>query len=276
MQRLTGLIAPLLVSGFAVVGTAFDSAQASANRGLSGVEVRRDPQQEPSALGLVAPLDLRSEIPAEWLMAQGNAGSEAERIFNEGYALFQQGTAASLQAAIEKFEAAIPLQQAIHDTFGEARTRHFAGFAYGRLGFNAEALDHYEQALELWQQLAQNATGEDLETAQTWQASTLNNIGGVYDDLGEKSRALEYYNQALPLRRAVGDRGGEARTLGNIGGVYDSLGEKSRALEYLNQALPLPSCSNTPSVMNRATSLSSAKPTSKPTPCPPKPKSKPP
>jgi hypothetical protein len=31
----------------------------------------------------------------------------------------------------------------------------------------------------------------------------------VYADLGDKQQALTYYNQALPLRRVVGDRGGD-------------------------------------------------------------------
>ena len=52
------------------------------------------------------------------------------------------------------------------------------------------------------------------------EAVTLNNIGGVYSSLGEKQKALQFYNQALPLRRAVGDRGGEANTLNNIGLIY--------------------------------------------------------
>ena len=46
-------------------------------------------------------------------------------------------------------------------------------------------------------------------------------------------KALEKYNEALPLKRAVGDRKGEAKTLYNIGSVYDSLGEKQKALEKL-------------------------------------------
>ena len=69
--------------------------------------------------------------------------------------------------------------------------------------------------------------------------SLLNSVGYLYSALGEKEQALDYYNQALPLRRAVGDRAGEAGTLNNIGGVYDALGEKEQALDYYNQALPL-------------------------------------
>jgi tetratricopeptide (TPR) repeat protein len=97
--------------------------------------------------------------------------------------------------------------------------------------------------------------------------------------LGEKQKALEYYSQSLPLRRATGDRGGEAYhprqhwqcllrigrktesarvlqpvpspqpgsgrspwgsfTLNNIGIVYSEFGEKQKALEYYSQSLPL-------------------------------------
>jgi tetratricopeptide (TPR) repeat protein len=57
--------------------------------------------------------------------------------------------------------------------------------------------------------------------------------------LGEKARALELYEQALPLRRAIGDRAGEAATLNNIGSVHHDLGDKTRALEFYEQALPL-------------------------------------
>ncbi|MFE1746099.1 tetratricopeptide repeat protein, partial [Coleofasciculus sp. H7-2] len=71
------------------------------------------------------------------------------------------------------------------------------------------------------------------------EAVTLNNIGGVYSALGEKQKALEFYNQSLPLRRATGDKAGEAVTLNNIGGVYSALGEKQKALEFYNQSLPL-------------------------------------
>jgi len=38
--------------------------------------------------------------------------------------------------------------------------------------------------------------------------------------LGEKQKALGYYEQALPLRRAVGDRGGEATTLSNYASIW--------------------------------------------------------
>ncbi|HEX8686162.1 MAG TPA: CHAT domain-containing tetratricopeptide repeat protein, partial [Pyrinomonadaceae bacterium] len=71
------------------------------------------------------------------------------------------------------------------------------------------------------------------------EAYTLNNLGVVYESLGEKQKALDYHNQALPLRRAVGDRNGEASTLMSLGVVFYSLGERQKALDYYRQALAL-------------------------------------
>jgi CHAT domain-containing protein/Tfp pilus assembly protein PilF len=71
------------------------------------------------------------------------------------------------------------------------------------------------------------------------EATTLNNIGAVYDGIGKPEEALKYYNQALPIRREVGDLGGEATTLNNIGGVYYGIGKPEEALKYFNQALPI-------------------------------------
>ena len=61
----------------------------------------------------------------------------------------------------------------------------------------------------------------------------------MYSALGEKQQALAYYEQALPLRRQVGDKGGEATTLNNLGRRVYRPGRKQQALQYYEQALPL-------------------------------------
>ena len=71
------------------------------------------------------------------------------------------------------------------------------------------------------------------------EAVTLNSIGVVYRSLGETQKALEKFNEALPISQAVGDRSREATTLNNIGLVYRSLGEMRKALEKYNEALPI-------------------------------------
>ena len=57
--------------------------------------------------------------------------------------------------------------------------------------------------------------------------------------MGEPKKAQEYYDQALEIRRALGDRHGQATTLHNIGNNYLDLGELERALEYYEQSLSL-------------------------------------
>jgi len=203
------------------------------------------------------------------IIAQNSSDSEADRLYQEGLQLFQQRTAESLQAALEKWEAArqlyrnvgdkvkeavmllgmgkindllgekqkvlnyynqaLPLFRAVGDREGEATTLNNTGNVYNSLGEKQQALNYYNQALPLFRTVG-DREGE---------ARTLHNIGSVYDSLGEKQKALDYYNQALLLSRAVGDRGGAARTLTGIGRVYDSLGERQKALDYYNQALPL-------------------------------------
>ncbi|NEP09760.1 MAG: tetratricopeptide repeat protein [Symploca sp. SIO2C1] len=153
----------------------------------------------------------------------------AEQVFNEGWELYQQGTAESLPQAIPKFEQAAILYRQAGDKDSEALSLLVLGRVYDDLGEKQKALEFYNQALPLYQ-----AVGD-----RGGEAITLNNLGGVYDDLGEKQKALEFYNQALPLYQAVGDRRGEATTLNNLGAVYNSLGEKQKALEFYNQALPL-------------------------------------
>jgi CHAT domain-containing protein/Flp pilus assembly protein TadD len=209
-------------------------------------------------------------------IAQQSAATEqeatrtaAERAFEEGVQLYQQGTAESKRQAIAKFEEALPVFRAVGDQKGEAGTLLFIGRVYSDLGENQKALDYYNQSLPLMRALSYkkgeavtlnsigyiyNALGEKQKALEFYnqslllrratgdkagEAVILNNIGGVYDDLGEKQTALDYYNQALSLSRATGDKAGEAVTLNNIGRVYSALGEKQTALDYYNQALPL-------------------------------------
>ncbi|MEQ9550913.1 MAG: tetratricopeptide repeat protein [Coleofasciculus sp. G3-WIS-01] len=173
----------------------------------------------PKRAGEIAPIKI----------AQTDKRAEAERLTNEGWQLFEQGTAESLQQAIEKLETALPLWREVGDQSKEALINLALGRTHNLLGFNQKALDYYDQALPLYRKL-EDRSGE---------AGILNNIGLVYSELGENQQALEYFQQALALFQAVGDRSGEAAILNNIGGVYADLGEKQQALDYLQQALAL-------------------------------------
>ena len=212
------------------------------------------------------PTDLNS---SPQLIAQTDTRTQAQQLSDEGTQLFQQGTAESLQQAITKWEAALPLWRELEDKSQEAFTLLRIGFVYNNLGFKQKALEYYNQALSIYRAIGDragetitlnnigavhNALGEKQQALDYFQqaltlsgemgdraqeAVTLNNIGLVYDDLGEKQQALDYFQQALTLSGEMGDRAQEAVTLNNIGLVYDDLGEKQQALDYYQQALPL-------------------------------------
>ena len=103
------------------------------------------------------------------------------------------------------------------------------GRAKSATGDPAAALDHYGQALRLYQTALHRGN----------EAATLNDIGLVYDGLGERRRALEYYGQALPITREVGDRAGEAVTRYNVAMIHRAQGELARAVAELEQVVEL-------------------------------------
>ncbi|BAY22608.1 TPR domain protein [Calothrix sp. NIES-2100] len=171
----------------------------------------------------------QTQIAQQPTTTQDATRAAAEKLIDEGIALYKQGTAESLKQAREKWQQALILWRKAGDKQWEAVTLVCIGRVNSDLGEKHKALEYYNNALPLYRAVADKG-GE---------AITLNNIGLIYNALGEKHKALEYLNNALPLYRAVADRGGEAETLNNIGRVNSDLGEKHKALEYYNKALPL-------------------------------------
>ena len=92
----------------------------------------------------------------------------------------------------------------------------------------AEAIQHYQAALEIDQTLRPGNSALDLSR-----------IGSVYDDLSQYDKALGFYGQALTIRRQLGDKAGEAVTLNNIGLVYLELSQYDKALAFYQQALTI-------------------------------------
>jgi len=64
----------------------------------------------------------------------------------------------------------------------------------------------------------------------------LNDLGFASFNLGEPQPTEESYRQALALRRAIGDRDGEAETLNNLAVLFRSLGEVDEALRMYGEA----------------------------------------
>jgi CHAT domain-containing protein/Tfp pilus assembly protein PilF len=147
----------------------------------------------------------------------------------EAKRLAGQRTAASLRAALAKYEEALPIWRGLEDRPQEANALNAIGFLLNALGENRKALEHYQSALAI-SHAANDVIGE---------AEVVANIGAVYSILGEKREALAYHQRALDFRRRLGDRRGEGGVLLNIGATYGELGELDRAAEFLSAAVPL-------------------------------------
>ena len=161
--------------------------------------------------------------------SQDNNRSLAQSAFAEGKQLHKEGTAASKQKAIEKYQQALPLWRAAGDQFGEAETLQALAMVYIDLSDAKKSFDYLSQALPI-ERAVGDCQGE---------AATLVARGSIYHLLGQNEKALDELNQALSLMQSVGDRAGEAETLRNIGEVYDQSGDRRKALDYYERSLAI-------------------------------------
>ncbi|WP_300000012.1 tetratricopeptide repeat protein, partial [Anabaena sp. AL09] len=85
-------------------------------------------------------------------IAQSPAATKenAERLLEEGKALYQQGSAESLRQAIQKLQEARLLYRAVGDRSWEAITLNNIGLVYSDLGEKQKALVFYNQALPIF------------------------------------------------------------------------------------------------------------------------------
>ncbi|KAB8334894.1 tetratricopeptide repeat protein [Scytonema tolypothrichoides VB-61278] len=129
------------------------------------------------------------------------------------------------QEAIQAYKQALALQQ--NDPPSQASTYNSMGLAYWNWGENKNALDSYDQALEIYRRI-NDVSG---------QAGVLVSKGRVYGILGENQKELEQLQQAQRLLQQVPqDRLSQASILMSFASTYRSLGENQKALDYIQQA----------------------------------------
>jgi CHAT domain-containing protein/Tfp pilus assembly protein PilF len=190
---------------------------------------------------IAMPSKIGVQIAQQQVSTEQDVSTAAQKAFNEGYILYQQGTKESQQQARVKFQAALKLYQQIGNKQMEAATLNSIGEAYSALGDREQALRYFNQALPLYEIIG-NRLGE---------AATFGNVGYVYLRSGDLQQALTYFNKALTVYQALEDRSQESRTLDIIGQVYGALGDREQAQRYWNRSLTVLSA-----VSDRNTSVS--------------------
>lgn len=103
------------------------------------------------------------------------------------------------------------------------------GILKRRMGFEEQALEWYEQALEI-----QNELGD------RWQIGIIKSCMAIaYAELGQLEKALEYCTAARDVGRETGNRIFEASQAANAGGLYLAQGRFEMAIESLLDAVLL-------------------------------------
>jgi CHAT domain-containing protein len=214
--------------------------------------------------------ELRKATPQdESLIA---ATRTAQKLFKEGERLRKQGKADSLQKALEIFEETLLLCRMSNDRQREAHTLSRIGLVYEAMNKKQKTIEYHLQALPLYQAIGDTfmqatclsgigagyvfSLGQHRESLDylfqalpllrrtgnlELEAVTLSSLAAAYFSLGEIQKAVDYGQQALVLFRNLGKREQEAALLPFLGAIYNLLGQTKIAEDYLSQGQRLSS-----------------------------------
>ncbi len=150
-----------------------------------------------------------------------------------GAVLGNLGTAYSalgqVEKAIQYYEKALAISQEIGNRRSEGADMGNLGTAYSALGQVEKAIQYYEKALAIAQEI------ED----RIYEGNWLGNLGIVYDSLGQVEKAIKFYEQGLLIAREIRNRHGEGYQLMYLGHGYSQLKQSGKAIEYYEQALAI-------------------------------------
>jgi CHAT domain-containing protein len=149
----------------------------------------------------------------------------ADTYLNLGLQKYDLG---ELQEALQYWERALNIYQAINDLNGQAHILNNLGELHFRnLGEFETAIEFYQQAASIYQTIG----------IYGGQAKALFNLGEVNTFVGQFEKAIEYYQEVLSIDEEIGYRQGVAQALGNIGNNYICLENASLGVDYLQQAI---------------------------------------
>jgi DNA-binding SARP family transcriptional activator/tetratricopeptide (TPR) repeat protein len=113
------------------------------------------------------------------------------------------------------------------DPSGQALALTDLGHIHRRQGRNDEAIDDFQQALDL-----ARAIGN-----QRAQVTALNGLARVMRRQGRHEQATHSFEQALDIARAIEDRAGQAEALNGLGDTFWARGRQEEAAHSFEQAL---------------------------------------
>lgn len=118
------------------------------------------------------------------------------------------------------------------DEFGVARALHTLGELDLRNGIQDEAIDKFQRALSLYQQLNGGGSGYSFYVAGVYAG-----LGKVYPEIGDYAKGLYYLNKALEIAKVSFDPDTLANILNSIGYLYLEQEDYTQAKEQFNRSL---------------------------------------
>ena len=198
--------------------------------------------------------------------------TEIDNKAGEGLAFIALGiwnTSQDNEKGITFHRDALKIFQSIGDRYSEAIALNGIGQGYEFLGDQALALNSYEHALRIFEDLAaadgistssfkiarMHDVAERFEQALTYydrclkvsraagkirtEGFALNQIATIYVKQGFHDRAAAQYQKVLRFFESIGDLRGQATALNSYGDYLSQLGKNQKALELYSRALPL-------------------------------------
>jgi len=120
------------------------------------------------------------------------------------------------------------LSKKINFKKGLVLSYNHTGMAFRNKGNNKKALENYELAIKLGEELGNKKLVSNVH----------HNIARVYDNQGNYSKALGHLFVSLKLKESNGDKRGIANTLSHIGNIYFAQND-GRALDYYVKSLKI-------------------------------------
>ncbi len=148
--------------------------------------------------------------------------------------------------ALEYFRLSSRVLDEIGDPRGKAMRLAAIGEVYRRTNRPAQAIEHFTLSLQQSRMAGNDRAGE---------AETLTSIGWCHYTLNQVKQAQDSFTESLPLRRAIGDRMGEAVTLLGLAHVKRRQGDLHDARLHVESALSIVESLRS-EVMSQPTSLS--------------------
>jgi LuxR family maltose regulon positive regulatory protein len=128
--------------------------------------------------------------------------------------------------ALRYFQQALEIYERVHDEATIPVLLMETGLAQVNLGKHADAKVSYEKALNIWKEAGN----------LSWQASLLNNYGVLHQQLGEYEEAAQSFEEGLLCAQQSGHRRMEALIFVGLGDLYTEVGDFEIASDNYRQA----------------------------------------